>query len=120
MKTTPKKGAAKQPVKRYGDGRAAFLGHVEAIQSWIDEGRTLRSYFDQAGDLGITYSQFVRHARTYIRRSVNRRNPHERFDQQAGQGQPASQSAGKPAGKPVVGQQQFRHSAVAGDDDKLI
>lgn len=120
MKTTPKKGAAKQPAKRYGDGRAAFLGHVEAIQSWIDEGRTLRSYFDQAGDLGITYSQFVRHARTYIRRSVNRRNPHERFDQQAGQGQPASQSTGKPAGKPVVGQQQFRHSAVAGDDDKLI
>ncbi|MCZ2135866.1 MAG: hypothetical protein LC098_10640 [Burkholderiales bacterium] len=117
MKTTPKKGAAKQPAKRYGDGRAAFLGHVEAIQSWIDEGRTLRSYFDQAGDLGITYSQFVRHARTYIRRSVTRRNPHERFEQQAGQGQSAGH---QPAGKPVVGQQQFRHSAVAGDDDKLI
>lgn len=112
MKTTPKKGASKQPMKRYGDGRAAFLGHVEAIQSWINEGRTLRSYFDQAGDLGITYSQFVRHARTYIRK-----NPHERFQQPADQGQSAGE---QPAAKPVVGQQQFRHSAVTGDDDKLI
>jgi hypothetical protein len=117
MKTTPKKGAAKKPVKRYGDGRAAFLGRVEAIQSWSDEGRTLRSYFDQAGDLGITYSQFVRHARTYLRPSVTRKNPHERFQQPAEQGQSAGE---QPAGKPVVGQQQFRHSAVSGDDDKLI
>lgn len=116
MKTTPKKGGAKQVGKRYGDGRAAFLGHVEAIQTWIDEGRTLRSYFDQAGDLGITYSQFVRHARTYVRPLVIRRNASERVEQQTGQGQPADKSAGKP----VVGQQQFRHNAVAGDDDKLI
>lgn len=117
MKSTPKKSVGKRVGKRYGDGRAAFLGLVESIQRWIDEGRTLRSFFDQAGDLGITYSQFARHAGTYIRRPNHHRRTTSERVAQTGQGRPSDQSIGKPrVGIPSAS----RTHAVDDDDGKLI
>lgn len=125
MKSTPAKGSGKRKERRYGDGRAAFLGHVEAIQKWVDEGRTLRSYYDDhEAALGITYSTFIRHARSFLR-PLTRSTPNGTSATQpaAVQGPAKANSAPSPARPtgPAVGAPQFKHSPDSGNNqDDLI
>lgn len=123
MKSTPTKGSRKRTERRYGDGRAAFLGHVEAIQKWVDEGRTLRSYYDDhAAALGITYSTFIRHARTYLR-PLTRSTPNGTSATQPaavqGPAKGSTASPTRPTG-PGIGAPQFKHSADSGNQDDLV
>lgn len=131
MKPTPKKGGQRAGKRRYGDGRAAFLGHLEALRKWVEEGRTLKAFFDEhEAALGISYPQFTRHARTYIekpkptRRQTNGNPqtpaavPSRPATPQVGTG-PRS---GTPQTRPAVAgvAPQFRHQAEAGDKDDLV
>ena len=130
MKPTPKKGGQRTGKRRYGDGRAAFLGHLEALRKWVEEGRTLKAFFDEhEAALGISYPQFTRHARTYIdnpkptRRQTNG-NPQtpaavpSRPAPQAGAGLRSGSTPARPAAPGVA--PQFRHQAEAGDKDDLV
>lgn len=123
MGRTPKKDAARgRSERRYGDGRVAFLARFEALQRWVAEGRTLKSFYDSvAGDLGITYSQFVRHARGYglrVRRPVPSVLPAVSVDTVPANALSESPQPGDHgASRPGVGQ--FVHSPV-GDDLDLV
>lgn len=111
MKRTPKKGA-----RRYGDGRAAFLGHLQALQKWVGEGRTLKAFYDDHAEaLKISYAQFTRHARTYIENPKPSRRRTDVKPQVTG----ASVSRPAPKSNPSAAPQ-FRHQADAGDKDDLI
>lgn len=131
MKPTPKKGGQRAGKRRYGDGRAAFLGHLEALRKWVAEGRTLKAFFDEhEAALGISYPQFTRHARTYIekpqptRRQTNG-NPETPAPVPSGGAQlaGATKRPGPPPTRPATGggiAPQFRHQAEAGDKDDLV
>ena len=119
MKPTPIKSANKRINRRYGDGRASFLGRLEAVQRWIDEGRTLRSYYDDHADvLEVSYSQFVRHARTFLHRKIRRPangdaapSPAREKETKANQTTSSQESFTPP---------QFRHNAESSSKDELI
>jgi hypothetical protein len=119
MKSTPKKGKGPPGNRRYGDGRAAFLGLVEKLQKWVSEGRTIRAFYDQhQADLPISYPQFTRHARTYIEKPVAKRKPHAiQSNSQPTQTPPTRP---KPAAQKPGAAPQFQFRAGDVDDDKLI
>lgn len=115
MKSTPSKGMK----RRLGDGRAAFISHIDALQKWVDSGRTLRAFYDDhESALGISYSQFARYAGDFIRpllipnRSRNNAKPPTARDHidakpSAPRGTPTTQVSTKP--------KFFNHSADAAD-----
>lgn len=118
MKSTPKKRKDSPGERRYGDGRAAFLGLVEQLQKWVKEGRTIRAFYDQhKADLNISYSQLTRHARTYIEKPASQRNTHDSHPVSPPTSKKPSQP--KPAAQKPGAAPQFRHAAT-GDDEQLI
>ncbi len=53
--------------KRKGDGRAAFLSHLDRIKAHVVAGRPMVQYFEEHADaLGIGYIQFTRYVERYI------------------------------------------------------
>ena len=83
--------------KRYGDGRAAVICRLDTLRTWIAEGRTLRSFYDQHQEvLPVSYSHFTRLAKTYLPDST----PHRRSKAQRATA-PAQHQHARTAAKPV-------------------
>lgn len=72
-KPTPRadKEIAKSELPRRGLGRVRFVARLESIRAAVAQGYTLRMIYEaQLDGLGIGYSQFVRYARQFVRRSA--------------------------------------------------
>jgi hypothetical protein len=67
------KTPGKRPeVVHRGAGRVAFLAHIEAIQTAVDEGWPLTAIYERhKAELAITYSQFARYVARYIKGAAN-------------------------------------------------
>ena len=107
MGSTPVRKGGKPGERRYGDGRAAFLGHLEAIQQWVGAGKTMRTYYDaHAKELGISYPQFTRHAESYVEKPKKRSKLNERPEVRNGpavvERQPAERQPVGAIGPPAV------------------
>ncbi|MCC8940334.1 hypothetical protein H8A99_28715 [Bradyrhizobium sp. Arg68] len=127
----------KAPKKtRRGAGRVAFLARVEDFRKMVEAGHPLLGIYESnAGDLGISYSQFARYVAQYIPRSPShepRQQPHQPVAQPApatSVAPPAPAPSGgagagqQPATKPAAGSKRggaFTFDPTGGNDNKLI
>lgn len=120
-----------------GQGRVAFLARVEDFRKMVEAGHPLLGIYESnAGDLGISYSQFARYVAQYIRKESPSHEPRQQPHQPVAQPAPATSiahpapapggSAGagqQPAAKPTAGTKRggaFTFDPTGGNDDKLI
>lgn len=59
--------ARTEEVRRRGDGRAAFLAHLDRIKAHVASGRTMIQFYQENAEaLGIGYPQFTRYVERFI------------------------------------------------------
>jgi len=102
---------------RKGDGRVAFLAHINTFWELLNAGHTQRSiYDDHASVLGISYSQFSRYVGKYL---PVKEGDHKHQIKQATGGTPQATpvtSIGQKPSKPVP----FAYDPNSGNDRDLI
>lgn len=111
----------KPPGKKHrGVGRVAFLARIETIQAEIEQGWPLTAIYERhQGALGITYSQFARYVRHYLRNEEE----HEKPKSPQKKASAAAGSTGQgdsPQAPPGPGQPQFRFDPKWANRDKLV
>jgi hypothetical protein len=104
--TKAERGAAKADPpteKRWGEGRVAFMAHLDRIKTQLEAGQTARVIWESLpGNLGISYSNFARYIAKHIRSPANDRKAQVARPAPSSPGaRPGTRDTGNGGGKPA-------------------